>query len=112
MGKSHSLVQSECECGPRTIGSIWRICRGREDKVSIPDCITRATWSNVAEGSYNATHVRNSVAELINDHLPVMASKNVRFRKRGDRIVAGKTDDGRKRKHKRGSRNREIEKKC
>jgi len=108
----HSLVQSECECGPRTIGSIWKICKGREEKVSIPDCIVRATWNNITESEYNATRVRSSVAELIHGHLPAMVSKSVRFRKRGERMVADKRDDGRKRKHKRRSRKEELEKKC
>jgi len=107
----HCLVQTESECGPRTVGSIWKICKGREDKVSISECVTNATWNNTAEGTYNSTQIRNSMALLINGHLPSMTSKRINFRKRGDKIVAGKTEKGRKRKHKRLSQNKDVVKK-
>ena len=106
----HSLVQTECECGPRTIISIWKVCKAIRNKVSITSCISEATWSHVTEEDYDSTTVRTAVADLINGHhSPAMTSQSVTFRKRGEKIVAGKTEKGRKRKHKRISQRKGAE---
>jgi len=98
----HSLVQTECECGPRTIISIWKVCKAIRNKVSITNCISEATWSHITEEEYDSTTVRTAVADLINGHSsPAMTSQSITFRKRGEKVVAGKTEKGRKRKHKR-----------
>ena len=107
-----SLAQMECECGPRTIISIWKICQGIENKVSMGEYISKATWTNATEGTYDSEAVRVAAAELINGHLPTMLSKSVTFRKRGTRMVAGKTEMGRKRKHKRRSQRKEDLQAC
>ena len=99
----HSLAQTECECGPRTIISIWKICKAIRNKVSITNCISEATWNHITEEDYDSATVRTAVAGLINGHSPAMTSQSITFRKRGTKVVAGKTEKGRKRKHKRTS---------
>jgi len=97
----HCFCQTECECGPRTINGIWKICKGVEEGVSISQSIVNASMAHQSPEMYEPQQIRRFAAALIGRHTPEMLSALVTFRQRGSQTVAGKTTTGRKRKHKR-----------
>jgi len=99
---THCLRQTECECGPRTIIGIEKICKGIEEGVSITQSITNASMVNVDTELYEPQQIRRLAATLLGRHTVNMRSESIRFRQRGSQIVAEKTMEGRKRKHNRG----------
>jgi len=98
----HCYRQTECECGPRTINGIWKLCKSLEDGVSIDQSIRNASMVNQSTDLYEPQQIRRFAAEIIGRHTREMRSESVTFRQRGSQVVAGRTTEGRKRKHRRG----------
>jgi len=99
---THCFRQTECECGPRTIQGIWKICKNLEEGVSIDQSIVNASMVNQNTDLYESQQVRRFAAEIIGQHTEDMRSESITFRQRGSQVVAGRSTEGRKRKHKRG----------
>jgi len=100
---THCFRQTECECGPRTIQGIWKICKNLEEGLSMLDqSIINASMVNQNTDLYEHQQIRRFAAEIIGQHTDDMRSESITFRQRGSLVVAGKTAGGRKRKHRRG----------
>jgi len=63
-----SVMQTECECGPRTIIAMHLIDKHIASGLSTEEAVTEATLSNIAADSYDSAEIRLEAALLLDSY--------------------------------------------